>query len=195
MEEFRYFRLNAKFMRCLEQHILNATQWFHWQSFLAHKIPKASQGLSRCLRSVLNLWFVFGVLRAISSLSHVLHGIVIYAWYSNMRTRIFREDPRLSRKVRYIERVFSFGDGILVRYIKKFVIPRVGTITKTLAKIRGFVASSLYREVRYTEGTLYRELTVTAFGPVLVNVLALQRNEPRARMRTPAVGIYEKLFN
>ena len=44
---------------------------------------------------------------------------------------------------------------------RKFVIPRVGTIRKTL--IRGFVASSLYREVRYTEGTLYRELTVLRF--------------------------------
>ena len=73
------------------------------------------------------------------------------------------------RKVRYIERVFQFGDYNLVRYIEKFVIPkfaipRVWIIRKSLAKIRGFAESSLYREVRYIEGTLYRELTVWIKG-------------------------------
>ena len=55
---------------------------------------------------------------------------------------------------RYHELRGTRREGSLYR---EFVIPRVGTIRKTL--FRGFVASSLYREVRYTEGTLYRELT------------------------------------
>ena len=81
------------------------------------------------------------------------------------------------RKVRYIERVFQFGDYNLVRYIEKFVIPkfaipRVWIIRKSLAKIRGFAESSLYREVRYIEGTLYRELTVYTNIPVLIQTIS-----------------------
>ena len=65
------------------------------------------------------------------------------------------------RKVRYIERVFQFGDYNLVRYIEKFVIPKFAIPRVWIIKKNISENSGIRRKFAISRGSLYRRYVIS----------------------------------